>query len=126
MSCEALKRWRLIEPQLERVYALTYNGLKVAELRKEIMAEYGKLEAKSLIELIHAFYYADIPVLFEITCHVVKHSDLGKFSFEQINSLSRDMGNRIILDNVLRLGGPMLAKEFAVCMGHNVLLVQFV
>ncbi len=54
VSSVVLKRWRLIEPQLERVYAITHDGVQAAKLRKEITAEYSKLDAKSLIELIHA------------------------------------------------------------------------
>ena len=119
VSSVALKHWRLIEPQLERVYAITHDGVKAAKLRKEIIAEYGKLDAKSLIELIHALDYADIPLLLEIACDVVKQSALGRFSFEQINSLPGDMGNRIILDNILGLCGPMFARELAVCRGHK-------
>ena len=75
VSSVALKQWRLIEPQLERVYAITHDGVKAAKLRKEIIAEYGKLDAKSLIELIHALDYADIPLLLEIACDEVKKSD---------------------------------------------------
>ena len=49
--------------------------VNAVQLRKEIIAEYGKLDAKSLIELIHALDYADIPLLLEIACDVVKKSD---------------------------------------------------
>ncbi len=80
---------------------------------------YIKLEAKSLIELICELDYAYIPLLLEIACKEVKKSYLGKVSFEEIISLPEDMGNRIILDNVLRLGGPMFAKEFAVGSVHE-------
>ena len=61
VSCLALKQWRLIEPQLERLHALTHDGVQAAKVRKETIAEYGTLDAKSLIELIHALDYADIP-----------------------------------------------------------------
>ncbi len=115
----ALVEWQLIEAQLERVYGITHDEINAVQLRKEIIAEYGKLDDKSLIELIHALDYADISLLLEIACNVVKQSVLGRFNFEQINSLPGDMGNRLILDNVLRLGGPMFAKEFAVCGGHE-------
>ncbi len=119
VSSVALKHWRLIEPQLKRLYGITPDGVQVDKLREEIIAEYGKLEAKSLIELIHALYYADIPVLLEIACDEVKQSALGRFSFEQINSLPGDLGNRIILDKILAACGPMPARELAVGRGHD-------
>ncbi len=115
----ALAEWQSVESQLERVYSITHDEINAVQLRKEIIAEYAKLDAKNLIELILALDYADIPLLLEIACNEAKKSDLGRFSFEQINSLPEDMGNRIILDNVLRLGGPMFAKELAVCRGHE-------
>ncbi len=119
LSSVALKQWRLIEPQLVQLYAITHDEVNAVQLRKEIIAEYGKLDAKSLIELIHALDYADIPSLLEIACDEVKKSDLGRFNFEQIISLPGDMGNRIILDKILRLTGPMFAKAFATCRGHK-------
>ncbi len=118
-SSVALKQWRLIEPQLERVYDITHDEINAVQLRKEIIAEYGKLDAKSLIELIHALDYAYIPLLLEIACNVVKHSDLGRFTFEQINSLPGEMCNRIILDKILASCGPMPARELAVGRGHE-------
>ncbi len=53
----------------------------------------------------------------EMACEVVKKSDLGRFNFEEINSLPGDMGNRIILDRILALCGPMPAREIAVWRG---------
>ncbi len=119
VSCEALKHWRLIEPQLERVYDIPHDEVNAVQLRKEIIAEYAKLDAKSLIELICALAYADIPVLLEIACDEVKKSDLGRYNFEQINSLPGDMGNRIILDKILASCGPVPARELAVGRGHE-------
>ena len=117
-----LVEWHLIEPQLERVYGITHDEINAVQLRKEIIVEYGKLDAKSLIELIHALDYADIPLLLEIAYNVVKQSALEKFNFEQINSLPRDMGNCIILDKILESCGPMYAREHAVCRGHEKLV----
>ncbi len=119
VSSVALKRWRLIEPQLERVYGIIHDEVNAVQLRKEIIAEYGKLDANCLIELIHALDYADIPLLLEIACNVVMKSDLGELSFEQINSLPGDIGYRIISDKILASCGPMPAKELAVCRGHD-------
>ncbi len=117
-----LAEWQLIEPQLERVYGITHDEINAVQLRKEIIAEYVKLDAKSLIELIHVLDYADIPLLFEIACDEVKQRDLGRFNFEQINSLPGDMGNRIILDKILASCGAMPARELAVCRGHENLI----
>ncbi len=114
-----LVQWRLIEPHLECVYRITHDEINAVQLRKEIIAEYVKLDAKSLIELIHVLDYADIPLLLEIACDEVKKSDLGRFNFEHINSLPGDMGNRIVLDKILRLGGPIFMKESAVGRGHK-------
>ncbi len=114
-----LIQWHLIEPQLERVYGITHDEINAVQLRKEIIAEYVKLDAKSLIELIHALDYADIPLLLEMACDVVKKSALGRFNFEQIDSLPEDMGNRIILDKILASCGPMPARELGVGRGHE-------
>ncbi len=111
--------WGLIEPQLEAVYGITRDEIRAVQLRKEIITAYSKLDAKSLIELIHSLDYADLPLLLEIACTVVKQSALGRFNFEQINSLPGDMGNRIILDKILASCGPMPASELAVCRGHE-------
>ena len=149
VSSIVLKQWRLIEPQLERVDAINRDVVKAAKVREKIIAEngkleakslielihaldyadiplleeiiveYGKLDARSLIELIHALDYADIPLLLEIACNVVKQSDLGRFNFEQINSLPEDMRNRIILGKILALCGPMPARELAVVCGNE-------
>ena len=105
--------------RLARVYAITHDGAKAAKLRKEIIAAYGKLDAKSLIELIHALAYADTPLLFEIACGEVKKSALWRFNFEQINSLPGYMGSRIILDKILASCGLMPARELAVVKGHE-------
>ncbi len=111
--------WQLIEAQLERVYSITHDASQAAPLRQEITTEFGKLDAKSLIELIHALDYADIQLLLEIACDELKQRDLGRFNFEEINSLPEDMGNRIILDKILASCGPMPARELAVCRGHE-------
>ncbi len=114
-----LVEWQLIESQLERVYGIIHDEINAVQLRKEIIAEYGKLDAKSLIELIHALDYADIRLLLEIACEEVKKSELGRFNFEEINSLPGDMGNRIILDKILASCGPIPARELAVGSGHG-------
>ncbi len=119
VSSVALKQWPLIEPHLGRVYALSHDGVKAAKVRQEIISAYSKLDAKSLIELIHALDYADIPLLLEIACDVVQQSALGRFSFEQINLLPGVMGNRIILDKILASCGPVPGRELAICRGHN-------
>ncbi len=114
-----LVQWQLIEPQLERVYGITHDAINAYQLRKEIITEYGRLDSKNLIELIHALDYADIPLLFEIACEEVKKRALGKASFEEINSLPGDMGNRIILDKILASCGSIPARELVVCRGHE-------
>ncbi len=114
-----LVQWQLIEPLLEHVYRITHDAFNAGRLRKEIIAEYNKLDAQSLIDLIHALDYADIPLLLDIACDEVKKSNHWRFNFEQINSLPGDMGNGIILDKILASCGPMRARELAVCRGHE-------
>ncbi len=114
-----LVQWQLLEPQLEHVYDMAHDEINAARLRKEIVAEYGKLDTKSLIELIHVLDYADIPLLLEIACDELKQSDLAKVSFEQINSLPGDIGNRIILNKILASCGPIPASKLAVCRVHE-------
>ncbi len=78
-----LVEWQLIEAQLERVYAITHDEINAVKLRKEIIAEYVKLDTKSVIELIHALDYADIPLLLEMACDEVKERNLGRFSLRR-------------------------------------------
>ncbi len=114
-----LAEWQLIEPLLERVYDITHEEINADPLRKEIIAEYNKLDAKSLIELIRALDYADIPLLLEIACNVVKQSALDKISWEELELLPGHIRNLIIMYKVLMLHGPAPVIKLAVCKGHR-------
>ncbi len=91
---------RMDEDQARALWELLHNASKRSEIDKQ-----GPWKA------IEKILGEDAPE--------VKKGDLGRFSFEQINSVPGDMGNRIILDKILRLGGPMFAKEVAVGRGHE-------
>ncbi len=105
-----LVQWRLIEPQLEHVYGITHDEINAGQLREEIIAEYEKIDAKCLIELIHALDYADIPLLLEVACEVVEYHDLERFTFEQIVTMPGAIGYRIILDKILTSCGADACK----------------
>ncbi len=124
LSNMTLVEWRLIEAQLERVYGITHDEINAVQFRKEIITEYSKVDAKSLIELIHVLDYADIPLLLEIACNEVKKSDLGRFNFEQINSLPGDLGNRIILDKILDWGARCLRRNLPLAGAINAGFMQ--
>ena len=114
-----LDQWSFIQRQLERAYGVVHNVVNVAQLRKEIIDEYEKVDAQCLIEHIQALDYMDIPLLLELACDVVKKSDFAKFNFEQINLLPGGIGNSVILQKLVRAYGPMPLREIAVCKGHE-------
>ncbi len=106
-----VSQWRLIESQLEKLYSIVHDDPHDTHSREAIIEEYEQLDAQGLIEVVHALDYADIPLLLELACDVVKQSDLERFSVEQMSSLPREMDKRILLHKILCLGGPMFAKE---------------
>ncbi len=106
-----IQTWRLIEEQLERVYGIVHDVGTADLLKKEIFRAYDKLNSKSLIELIRAADYLEMPIFLEIVCDVVKKRSLDKLSFEDIASLPGDIGNRIILHKLLMLVGPVPGRE---------------
>ncbi len=111
--------WRFIEPQLDRVYGITHDASQAIELREAIMTEFRKLDSTSLIGVIGASEYLDIPILLESACEVVKQSAHDKISWEELEVLPWHICNHIIMDKVLMLHGPVPAKELAVCRGHD-------
>ncbi len=111
--------WQFIEPQLEHVYGITHDASHAVELRHEIITEHGMLDAKSLIGVICALDYLQIPILLESACEVLKQSALDKISWEELEELPFHIRNQIIMDNVLMLLGPIPAKELAICGVHE-------
>ncbi len=120
----SLAQWRFIESQLEKLYSIVHDDPNGTHSREAIIEEYELLDAQGLIEVIHALDYADIPLLLELACEMIKKRTLGRFSFQQINSLPGDMGNRVLLHNILSLGGPMPARELAVFRGHKLMVTS--
>ncbi len=121
-----LVQWGLIEPLLEHVYRITHD--KSQDIRQEtiieygkldIIIEFGKLDVKSLIGVICASDYLEIPMLLECACEVLKKSALVKISWEELEVLPRDIGNQIIMNKLVILLGPVPARELAVCRGHE-------
>ncbi len=111
--------WRLIEPQLERVYGITRDVSQATQLRQEIITEFLKVYVKSLIGVICALDYVDIPILLECACVVVKQNAHDKISWEELEEVPFHIRNQIIMDNVLKLLGPVSGRELAVCRGHT-------
>ncbi len=111
--------WRLIEPQLEGVYCITHEVSQASQLRQEIITEYGKLDLKSLIGVMCALDYLEIPILLECACEVVKQSPPDKILWEELEVLPFHIRNQIIMDNVLMLLGAVPGRELAVCRGHE-------
>ncbi len=115
----AITIWRLIEPHLERVYRITHDESQVAYLRQEIITEFGTLDVKSLMGVMCASEYLDIPILLESACEVVKKSALDKISWEELELLPFHIRNQIIMHTVVLLLGPVRARELAACRGHE-------
>ncbi len=111
--------WRLIEPQLERVYGITHDVSQSAHLREALMTEFFKLDVKSLIEVICASDYLAIPILLESACEVLRQSAPDKISLEELEVLPRDIGNQIIMHKVVMLLGPVPGTELALCRHQN-------
>ncbi len=57
----SLVQWRLIEPQLERVYDITHGASQAGQLRTALIIDFRKLDVKSLIGVIYASDYLAIP-----------------------------------------------------------------
>ncbi len=114
-----LVQWRFIEPHLERMYGIIHDASQTAQLRQEITTEFRKLDVKSLIGVICASDYLEIPILLESACEVVKQSALDKVSWEELKEVPVYSRNQIIMHNVLMLLGPVPLKELCLCRGHS-------
>ncbi len=115
----AITIWRLIEPHLERVYRITHDASQSAHLRQEIMTEFRKLDVKSLIGVVCASDYLEIPLLLESACEVVKQSALEKVSWEELEELPFHIRNQIVMNKLIMLLGPVFGRALAVCGGHK-------
>ncbi len=112
-------QWQFIEPQLERVYGITHDASQAAQLREAIMIDFRKLDVKSLVGVICASDYLEIPLLLESACKVLEQSTLDKILWEELEVLPRHIGNQIIMHKVVRLLGPVPAKELPLCLCHE-------
>ncbi len=115
----SLVQWRLIEPQLERVYGITHDAPQAAQLREAIMTDFRKLDVKSLVGIICAADYLEIPILLASACKVLEQSALDKISWEELEVSPWNIRNQIIMNKVLMLLGPVPARERAICGGHE-------
>ncbi len=112
--------WRLIEPQLERVYGITHEVSQASQLRETIMTEFRKLDVKSLIGVVCALDYLAIPLLLECASEVIKRSAaLEKISWEELEEVPFHIRNQIIRDKAFMLLGPVPAKKVVACRGHE-------
>ncbi len=112
----SVEDWHIIERQLERLYSITHDEAQTVQLRQEIIMEYAKLPNARLIELIHTLDYVGIPLLLELACSAV--SVVGVYNavtFEQMSSLQGDVGNRLILQELLTKVGPAQGKKIGEC-----------
>ncbi len=112
-------QWQIIEPLLEHVYRISQDASQAVQFREALMTEFRKLDVKSLIGVIYASDYLEIPILLESACDVVKRVALGKILWEELEVLPRDIRNQIIMHSVLMLLGPVPARELALCRGHE-------
>ncbi len=115
----SLVQWRLIEPQLERVYDITHGAPQAGQLREALMIDFRKLDVKSLIGVICASDYLAIPILLESACEVLKQSAVDKILWEELEVLPGDIRNQIIMNKILMLLGPVPGSELVVCRGHR-------
>ncbi len=114
-----LGQWQVIEALLEHVYRITHDESQATQFREALMTEFRKLDVKSLIGVICAADYLEIPLLLESACEVVQQSAPDQISWEELELLPWHMRHQIIMNKVLMLLGPMPAKELAVCRGHE-------
>ncbi len=114
-----LGQWQVIEPKLENVYRISQDESQAAHLRQSIIEEFRKLDVKSLIGVICASDYLEIPILLDCAYEVLKESALDKISWEELEALPWHIRNQIIMDKVVMLLGPVPARELAVCRGHE-------
>ncbi len=106
--------WRFIEPQLERVYGIAHDASQAAQLREALMTEFRKLDVKSLIGVICASEYLDIPLLLESACEVIKRVASDKILWEELEVLPWHIRNRIIMNKIV-----MPLPPHALCRGHE-------
>ena len=117
-----LQAWKLIEAHLERLYGIIANIANIDNidmLMQEILAAFGTLEGKDLIEVIRATDYLNLPILLEIACEVINRGAPGKISPEDIASLPSHLSNPLILHKIVTLVGLMAARQLAQCQGHT-------
>ncbi len=112
-------QWHIIERQLERLYYITHDASQAAHLRQEMITEFCKLDAKTLIGVVCALEYLYIPMLLESACEVLKQSALDKIFWEELEELPFHIRNQIIMHKVIMLLGPVPARELAICGGHG-------
>ncbi len=112
-------QWQIIEPLLEHVYRIRQDASQAARLRQKIMIEFRTLDVKSLMGVICASDYLEIPILLGSACEVLKESALDKISWEELEVLPRDIANQIIMKKVVMLLGSVPARELAICRGHE-------
>ncbi len=115
----AITIWRIIEPHLERVYGIIHDASQAAQLREAIMIDFRKLDTKSLVGVIYASDYLEIPILLESACEVLKQSAPEKISWEEIELLPSHIRNQIIMNKVVMLLGAVSGSELVVCRGHR-------
>ncbi len=107
-------QWQIIEPLLEHVYRVSQDASQAFQLREAIITEFRKLDVKSLIGVICASDYLEIPILVESACEVLKQVAPDKISWEELEVLPRDIGNQIIMHKLLMLLGPVPVGKLAV------------
>ncbi len=96
---------------------ITHDESQVAHLRQAIITEFCKLDVKSLIEVICASEYLDIPILLESACEVVKQSAPDKISWEELEVLPLHIRNQIIMNKVVHASWASTLRENLLYVG---------
>jgi hypothetical protein len=108
----SLDTWKLIEEQLDRVYAITKGNIQV---REQIISEYSQLDSARFIELILAVDFLGVFLLKPITSEIAQN----KLTHEEVLTLPQGIRNEIIIHKAITKVGPIPIKEKKKIRNHE-------
>ncbi len=104
------KTWRILQEQLARVYDIAQKGAEAKEAEIEIRRSLKSLDTASLIELITALNYLDIPDFLRLSMDVAKATEVKNITPAQIATLPREIRNPIVIGQMERILGPFTGQ----------------
>ena len=117
------KTWGILQEQLARVYDVAQKGAGAKEAEIEIRRSLKSLDNASLIDIITALNYLDIPDFLHLAMDVAKAIEVKNITPAQIATLPREIRNPIIsaqMQNILGQFNAELLKIYkAGILGFN-------